>query len=118
MPEVDAAQLEGEAMLSDRIADLVEYLVVQIVDDPDSVSLEVIDGDDASTIVESVTVNAVWGSSAAMPNLVILGKTDCIADCFAVPFVSRKSFSVSSVATSYRKASEIMTNTLLSLAMG
>ena len=42
MPEVDAAQLEGEAMLSDRIADLVEYLVVQIVDDPDSVSLEVI----------------------------------------------------------------------------
>ena len=50
MPEVDAAQLEGEAMLSDRIADLVEYLVVQIVDEPDSVSLEVIDGDDASTI--------------------------------------------------------------------
>ena len=31
MPEVDAAQLEGEAMLSDSIADLVEYLVVQIV---------------------------------------------------------------------------------------
>ena len=50
MPEVDAAQLEGEAMLSDRIADLVEYLVVQIVDDPDSVSLEVIDGDDAKVI--------------------------------------------------------------------
>ena len=54
MPEVDAAQLEGEAMLSDRIADLVEYLVVQIVDDPDSVSLEVIDGDDTSTIEVSV----------------------------------------------------------------
>ena len=54
MPEVDAAQLEGEAMLSDRIADLVEYLVVQIVDDPDSVSLEVIDGDDPSTIEVSV----------------------------------------------------------------
>ena len=54
MPEDDAAQLEGEAMLSDRIADLVEYLVVQIVDDPDSVSLEVIDGDDASTIEVSV----------------------------------------------------------------
>ena len=33
MPEVDAAQLEGEAMLSDRIADLVEYLVVQILGD-------------------------------------------------------------------------------------
>ena len=54
MPEVDAAQLEGEAMLSDRIADLVEYLVDQIDDDPDSVSLEVIDGDDASTIEVAV----------------------------------------------------------------
>ena len=57
MPEVDAAQLEGEAMLSDRIADLVEYLVVQIVDDPDSVSLEVIDG--ASTIEVSVAEDDV-----------------------------------------------------------
>ena len=59
MPEVDAAQLEGEAMLSDRIADLVEYLVVQIVDDPDSVSLEVIDGDDTSTIEVSVAEDDV-----------------------------------------------------------
>lgn len=59
MPKVDAAQLEGEAMLSDRIADLVEYLVVQIVDDPDSVSLEVIDGDDASTIEVSVAEDDV-----------------------------------------------------------
>lgn len=59
MPEVDAAQLEGEAMLSDRIADLVEYLVVQIVDDPDSVSLEVIDGDDTSTIEVSVAEDEV-----------------------------------------------------------
>ena len=50
---------EGEAMLSDRIADLVEYLVVQIVDDPDSVSLEVIDGDDASTIEVSVAEDDV-----------------------------------------------------------
>lgn len=59
MPEVDSAQLEGEAMLSDRIADLVEYLVVQIVDDPDSVSLEVIDGDDASAIEVSVAEDDV-----------------------------------------------------------
>ena len=59
MPEVDAAQLEGEAMLSDRIADLVEYLVVQIVDDPDSVSLEVIDGGGASTIEVSVAEDDV-----------------------------------------------------------
>ena len=46
-------------MLSDRIADLVEYLVVQIVDDPDSVSLEVIDGVDASTIEVSVAEDDV-----------------------------------------------------------
>ncbi|RGY34585.1 KH domain-containing protein [Collinsella sp. OF02-10] len=46
-------------MLSDRIADLVEYLVVQIVDDPDSVSLEVIDGDDASMIEVSVAEDDV-----------------------------------------------------------
>ena len=59
MPEVDAAQLEGEAMLSDRIADLVEYLVVQIVDDPDSVSLEVIAAYDASTIEVSVAEDDV-----------------------------------------------------------
>ena len=59
MPEVDAAQLEGEAMLSDRIADLVEYLVVQVVDDPDSVSLEVIDGDDASTTPQDL-IHFLW----------------------------------------------------------
>ena len=55
-PRDDA--VEGE-LLSDRIADLVEYLVVQIVDDPDSVSLEVIDGDDASTIEVSVAEDDV-----------------------------------------------------------
>lgn len=43
-----------EEMVSDRIADLVEYLVVSIVDDTDSVSLEVIDGEDSSTIEVSV----------------------------------------------------------------
>ena len=43
-----------EEMVSDRIADLVEYLVISIVDDADSVSLEVIDGDDSSTIEVSV----------------------------------------------------------------
>ena len=68
MPEVDAAQLEGEAMLSDRIADLVEYLVVQIVDDPDSVSLEVIDGDDASTIEVSVAEDDVAKAVVAVPS--------------------------------------------------
>lgn len=43
-----------EEMVSDRIADLVEYLVVSIVDDADSVSLEVIDGEDSSTIEVNV----------------------------------------------------------------
>ena len=46
--------LEGEELLSDRIADLVEYLVVSVVDEPDAVSLEVIDREDASTIEVSV----------------------------------------------------------------
>ena len=44
---------DGE-LVSDRIADLVEYLVVNIVDDPDAVSLEVIDGVGSSTIEVSV----------------------------------------------------------------
>ena len=46
--------LEGEELLSDRVADLVEYLVMSIVDEPDAVSLEVIDREDASTIEVSV----------------------------------------------------------------
>lgn len=45
---------EGEELVSDRIADLVEYLVVNIVDDADGVSLEVIDGASSSTIEVAV----------------------------------------------------------------
>ena len=45
---------EGEELVSDRIADLVEYLVVNIVDDADGVSLEVIDGASSSTIEGTV----------------------------------------------------------------
>ena len=45
---------DTEALLSDRIADLVEYLIVNIVDDVASVSLEVIDGADSSTIEVTV----------------------------------------------------------------
>lgn len=41
-------------LVSDRIADLVEFLVVSIVDDADAVSLEVIDGEESSTIEVSV----------------------------------------------------------------
>lgn len=56
--ELDAA-LADEELLSDRIADLVEYLVVNIVDDADAVSLEVIDRADASTIEVSVAEDDV-----------------------------------------------------------
>ena len=59
MSDVDSkvdmeAYEEGEELVSDRIADLVEYLVVNIVDDADAVSLEVIDGVGSSTIEVSV----------------------------------------------------------------
>ena len=50
---------DGEELVSDRIADLVEYVVVNIVDDPDSVSLEVIDGEESSTIEISVAEDDV-----------------------------------------------------------
>ena len=43
-----------EELVSDCIADLVEYLVVSVVDEPDAVSLEVIDRTDASTIEVTV----------------------------------------------------------------
>lgn len=45
---------EAEELVSDRIADLVDYLVCSIVDDADGVSLEVIDGADSSTIEVTV----------------------------------------------------------------
>lgn len=45
---------EAEELVSDRIADLVEYLVCSIVNDADGVSLEVIDGADSSTIEVTV----------------------------------------------------------------
>ena len=45
---------EAEELVSDRIADLVEYLVCSIVDDADGVSHEVIDGADSSTIEVTV----------------------------------------------------------------
>lgn len=45
---------EAEELVSDRIADLVEYLVCSIVDDANGVSLEVIDGADSSIIEVTV----------------------------------------------------------------
>lgn len=50
MAEEQASPIATEAELSDRVADLVEYLVLSIVDDEDAVSLEVIDGADSSVI--------------------------------------------------------------------
>ena len=52
--ENNEAAAADEELVSDRIADLVEYLVVNIVDDADGVSLEVIDGEGSSTIEVSV----------------------------------------------------------------
>ena len=55
----EMTDLEGEEMISDRIADLVEYLVVNIVDDADAVRPEVIAGEASSTIEVSVATDDV-----------------------------------------------------------
>lgn len=47
--DVDADQDEQE-LPSDRVADLVEYLVVSLASDPDAISIEVTDGPDSSLI--------------------------------------------------------------------
>ncbi|MBY4798054.1 KH domain-containing protein [Collinsella sp. AGMB00827] len=44
-----------EELPSDRVADLVEYLVVNIVDDPAGVTLEVVDDEQSSTIEITVS---------------------------------------------------------------
>lgn len=59
MSEEQTPAFDEEAELSDKIADLVEYLVVNLVDDPDAVSLEVIDGEASSTIEVSVAESDV-----------------------------------------------------------
>lgn len=50
---------DGTELVSDCIADLVEYLVVNIVDDVDAVSLEVIDSESSSAIEVSVAADDV-----------------------------------------------------------
>ena len=50
---------DGTELVSDRIADLVEYLVVNIVDEVDAVSLEVIDSESSSAIEVSVAADDV-----------------------------------------------------------
>lgn len=49
---------EGE-MISDRIADLVEFLIVSIVDDVDAVSLDVVDSERGSSIEVTVAPDDV-----------------------------------------------------------
>lgn len=41
---------EEQEMASDKVADLVEYIVCGLVDDTDAVSLDVTDGEDGSLI--------------------------------------------------------------------
>ena len=57
--ELASQQGSDEVLVSDHVADLVEYLVVSIVDDVDAVSLEVIDGVDSSTIEVTVAEDDV-----------------------------------------------------------
>lgn len=45
-----AAEEEVEEMPSDKVADLVEYIVCGLVDDEDAVSLDVTDGAEGSLI--------------------------------------------------------------------
>ncbi len=53
-PDLEAAPLyEGaaeEELASDRVADLVEYLVASLVDDPEALSIEVTDSPSSSLI--------------------------------------------------------------------
>ena len=52
METLDSAPVEDEAreLPSDRVADLVEYIVCGLVDDEDSVSLDVTDSEGSSLI--------------------------------------------------------------------
>lgn len=50
VPESAETVDDAEEMPSDKVADLVEYIVCGLVDDEDSVSLDVTDGDGGSLI--------------------------------------------------------------------
>ena len=47
---VELSGVDSEEMPSDKVADLVEYIVCGLVDDEDAVSLDVTDGDNGSLI--------------------------------------------------------------------
>ena len=48
--EADPAVAPEEELPSDRVADLVEYLVGELVDDPDAITIDVTDGEESSLI--------------------------------------------------------------------
>ncbi|MCI1665308.1 MAG: KH domain-containing protein [Atopobiaceae bacterium] len=48
--EIETSDVEGDELPSDRVADLVELIVCGLVDDADSVSLDVTDGDEGTLI--------------------------------------------------------------------
>lgn len=54
----DAEDQEGE-LPSDRVADLVEYLVTALADHPEAISIDVTDGPDSSLIEVSVSPDDV-----------------------------------------------------------
>lgn len=48
--EADEELAADEVLPSDRVADLVEYLVTELVDDPDAITIDVTDGPESSLI--------------------------------------------------------------------
>ena len=50
MVDEEALDDDSEEMPSDKVADLVEYIVCGLVDDEDAVSLDVTDGEEGSLI--------------------------------------------------------------------
>ena len=46
----DAVEVDGAPLPSDKVADLVEYVVCGLVDDVDAISLDVTDGDEGTLI--------------------------------------------------------------------
>lgn len=50
-PDVEEELLEEESLPSDNVADLVEYLVASVVDDPDAIAIDVTDGE-GTTLIE------------------------------------------------------------------
>ncbi|MBR2834524.1 MAG: KH domain-containing protein [Coriobacteriales bacterium] len=46
------AEGDAQELTSDRVADLVEYMVASLVDNPDGIIIDVTDNDDNSSLIE------------------------------------------------------------------